>query len=165
MADTKNLGMRLIEGSDLVDPEVINDNFKKVDAIAGDYILESGISGEWWYRKWNSGRAECGIDTGAFPNAILSLPLGTDMWITHTYEFPVYPPEITFIEDPYAVIQLKYTSQSIWQGQPWGHILWILGRSSGKRLNKPPAFSIAGVGKEADLGTAYVGCYTVGKWR
>ena len=29
-----------------------------------DYVVAEGISGDWYYRKWNSGRAECYLDNG-----------------------------------------------------------------------------------------------------
>lgn len=36
----------------------IDEKLSKVDTIA-DYIVETGTSGIWTYRKWNSGIAEC----------------------------------------------------------------------------------------------------------
>lgn len=32
---------------------------KILDALKADYIVEQGTSGNWTYRKWNSGIAEC----------------------------------------------------------------------------------------------------------
>lgn len=49
----------------------IDEKLSKVDAIA-DYIVETGTSGIWTYRKWNSGIAECWgywTTTSTFPNA------------------------------------------------------------------------------------------------
>ena len=48
----------------------INEKLSKVDTIA-DYIVETGTSDIWTYRKWASGIAECwGLwtTTSAFPN-------------------------------------------------------------------------------------------------
>ena len=62
MAKTPNLGINEINGSDYIDYSVFNTVFNTLDALGLDYIVEKGTSGEWWYRKWKSGRAECGID-------------------------------------------------------------------------------------------------------
>lgn len=41
---------------------------KMLNAIKVDYIVEQGTSGNWIYRKWNSGVAECwaGYSVGSF---------------------------------------------------------------------------------------------------
>lgn len=41
---------------------------KILDALKVDYIVEQGTSGDWIYRKWNSGIAECwaGYSIGSF---------------------------------------------------------------------------------------------------
>lgn len=57
------MGLTTINSSDFVSPDPINNNFQKLDALGLDYVTEQGTSGEWWYRKWKSGRAECGIDS------------------------------------------------------------------------------------------------------
>lgn len=63
---TTNLGMEIVPTSDFVSPEPFNRNFTKLDNLGVDYITSSGKTGEWWWRKWKSGRAECGIDTKNF---------------------------------------------------------------------------------------------------
>lgn len=35
---------------------------KILDALKADYVVEQGTSGDWTYRKWNSGIAECWCD-------------------------------------------------------------------------------------------------------
>ena len=62
MASTTNLEIEKLNSADYVSVEPINNAFDKLDALGVDYVTESGTSGEWWYRKWKSGRAECGID-------------------------------------------------------------------------------------------------------
>lgn len=41
---------------------------KVLDALKVDYVIDEGISGNWTYRKWNSGVAECwaGYSVGSF---------------------------------------------------------------------------------------------------
>ena len=60
------MGLTTINSSDFVSPDPINNNFQKLDKLGLDYVTEQGTSGEWWYRKWKSGRAECGIDSKQF---------------------------------------------------------------------------------------------------
>lgn len=60
------MGLTTINSSDFVSPDPINANFQKLDVLGLDYVTEMGNSGEWWYRKWKSGRAECGIDSKQF---------------------------------------------------------------------------------------------------
>lgn len=69
MAVTTHLQLQKINNSDFVSPEPINANMDKLDKLGVDYIIEQGKSGEWWYRKWKSGRAECGIDNKSFGSA------------------------------------------------------------------------------------------------
>ena len=59
---TSNMTLEHIDPSDYVSPDVINSNFDKVDKLGVDYVVASGKSGEWWYRKWKSGRLEQGVD-------------------------------------------------------------------------------------------------------
>ena len=51
---SNNMGLTNIDPSDYVSPDTINQNFNKLDALGLDYVVESGYSGEWWYRKWKS---------------------------------------------------------------------------------------------------------------
>lgn len=160
MATTEKLGMRLIEGSDLVDPNVINDNFKIVDNIGTDYILESGNSGDWWYRKWASGRAECGVDHAAFANVVTATQLsGGAIYASRQLQFPAFPKEIGFIGDPLSIIEFKYSSLNANQ-----HIVWIL-NTAGTNTDRPPNFAIVATASNINLGTCYVGCYTLGRWK
>lgn len=64
---TKNLNLPQFDGSDYISVDPFNDAFAKLDKLGIDYVVESGKIGEWWFRKWNSGRAECGIDAKEFP--------------------------------------------------------------------------------------------------
>lgn len=90
MAVTTHLQLQKINSSDYVSPEPINANMDKLDKLGVDYIIEQGKSGDWWYRKWKSGRAECGVDNKSFG------PANVKSWgnIFSTYEgfkFGAYP--------------------------------------------------------------------------
>lgn len=56
---TSRLNLQIIDPSDYVDPGVINDNMEIIDKLGVDYITEAGQSGQWTYRKYKSGVAEC----------------------------------------------------------------------------------------------------------
>lgn len=62
------MNLTQINSSDYVTPEPINRNFEKLDVLGLDYVVESGNSGEWWFRKWKSGRCECGVDKKQWGN-------------------------------------------------------------------------------------------------
>lgn len=56
---TTNMGLTTINGSDYVNAQVLNDNFELLDKLGFDYVVEQGKSGQWMYRKFKSGIAEC----------------------------------------------------------------------------------------------------------
>lgn len=106
MASTKNLGLDIINAADYISPEVINKNFGKVDAIGKDYIVDQGTSGEWWYRKWKSGRAECGIDYKDFGDQTLDELAWSSFYGTSNMSFGAYP--FAFSKRPYTSIHFLY---------------------------------------------------------
>jgi hypothetical protein len=57
--ETSNLNMTLPSGSDVVDIEVLNTNFKTLDELGVDYIVEHGVKNSWTYRRWKSKIYEC----------------------------------------------------------------------------------------------------------
>lgn len=96
------MGLELINASDYVSPDPINRNFEKLDVLGTDYVTEQGTSGEWWYRKWKSGRAECGIDSKTFPRQTLVGTQFGDDWRTPTLSFGAYP--FSFSAAPFSII-------------------------------------------------------------
>jgi hypothetical protein len=132
---TKNLGLNLTTGSDLVDPvSAFSNNFKKIDELGADYVIEQGKSGEWWYRKWNSGRCECGIDSKTFDSKT------SNNWAGHGYlcgkwAFPAYP--FTFSQPPFVTIMYRYEPNG------YGGIVHVHPASSESNLlTQPPSFSV-----------------------
>lgn len=103
---TTNLGLAIINSSDYVSPSPINSNMEKLDALGIDYVVEQGTSGDWWYRKWKSGRAECGVDKKDF--GILTFHAGTASGHESFYytdkqlTFGAYP--FTFASTPFAQV-------------------------------------------------------------
>lgn len=104
MASTANLGLDVINSSDYVSPDTINKNFSKVDAVGKDYIVAQGTSGEWWYRKWKSGRAECGVDYKDFGVQDLNnAGWNGAFYGTNHMSFGAYP--FAFSKRPYTSIR------------------------------------------------------------
>ena len=101
---TTNLALDTINASDYVDPEVFNKNYEKIDKLGVDYVIEEGTSGEWWYRKWKSGRAECGIDSKQFSQITLSKHSSGSCNSTDL-SFGAYP--FSFASRPYAVVTFE----------------------------------------------------------
>lgn len=93
------MGLTNILDSDYVSPTPINNNFAKLDVLGNDYVVEKGTSGEWWFRKWKSGRAECGVDSKQFEKQKMET-LGSNMFRTQYLTFGAYP--FSFAIRPYV---------------------------------------------------------------
>lgn len=102
-----NMGLVNIDPSDYVSPDTINENFNKLDALGLDYIVESGKSGEWWYRKWKSGRAECGIDYKNFGSVAHTIAWKS-LFISSQLNFGAYP--FAFASRPFTSISFESVS-------------------------------------------------------
>ena len=132
---TKNLGLNLTTGSDLVDPvSAFSNNFKKIDKLGADYVIEQGKSGEWWYRKWNSGRCECGIDSKTFESKV-GEPWGNAGYWFGTWTFPAYP--FAFSQPPFVTIMYRYEENG------YGGIVHTRPASNVQdMLTRPPSFAV-----------------------
>ena len=109
---TANLGIQLIDPSEYISPEKINSGFTVLDPLGLDYITENGYSGEWWFRKWKSGRAECGIDDKTFPNQPMT-PENTTvsgLLISPAMSFGAYP--FSFSKRPFVAISFNSADKS-----------------------------------------------------
>lgn len=114
MQETTNLRLNLLEGSSVVDYNEINAYVTAIDKLAVEFVREKGTSGNYWYRKWSSGRAECGVDNREFYK---SLDLRTQYGGTGLYipsgrlnPFGQYP--IHFLSRPYASVCFNYCNES-----------------------------------------------------
>lgn len=112
MAVTNNFKLKFIEGSDVVDYNRINNYISTLDGLGTEYVLQCGTKGIWWYRKWSSGRAECGVDDSTFYKS-LDLRNGTDwkpFYITGRINpFGAYP--FQFSSRPYASVCFNYCTE------------------------------------------------------
>lgn len=105
---TTNLNIELIDASDYVSPEPINKGFQALDALGVDYVVEeSSNSNGWWYRKWNSGRAECGIDSKNF-GSVAHTTSWYNMWRSNQLSWGSYP--FAFKSRPMVNVSFLYSS-------------------------------------------------------
>ena len=158
MSSTTHMNIALINSSDYVDPSVINNGFQKLDALGIDYITESGTSGEWWYRKWKSGRAECGIDSHAFPTSRMT-PWLAGWYVTDPYTFPAFP--FAFAAVPHSSIMfLSEDNNQV------GGFIHIRGRlTSGTYLTMPPQFTIADPKSDVEYKNPKCSIFTTGRYK
>ena len=157
MAETTNLKITKIEASDYVSPDPINTAFDILDALGLDYVVEQNSnSNGWWYRKWKSGRAECGIDSKGF--ATVSLSAWGSLYISQSYNFGAYP--LTFKALPTVTINFLQSTSNV-----AGGMVHIRSRSdSSVGLTKSPNFSVVDA-SNANYGVPTFGIYVVGRWK
>lgn len=118
MAKTPNLGLNLLNGADFVDYTALNTIFETLDELGLDYVVEQGVSGEWWYRKWKSGRAECGIDDhNAGDQEIIAWNW---LWMSHFISISNWP--VTFKGRPGFHVSVNWTGDN--RGDVWATSEW-----------------------------------------
>ena len=112
---TANLNLLKFEGSDTVNYNDFNGNFDIIDKMGVDYVTQKGTKGEWWYRVWRSGRAECGVDNLRVGNSGMSawestrnnVKTFTGFYISNAeFSFGNYP--VSFVAPPYRTFSLNY---------------------------------------------------------
>ena len=131
MATTENLGIEKIDPSDFVSPDPINNAFDKLDALGKDYVIDQGVSGEWRYRRWHSGVAECWIPNKNFGSDTLE-PWGAIYATMTGRSFGAYP--FTFAEAPCVIVSPGNTQGS------GGLYLGITTKVSSDYLTRSPQF-------------------------
>lgn len=166
MPNGLNLGLTMIQGSDLVDPQVINNNFIKVDDALVDYVVEESTVGEWWYRQWNSGRMECGVDSKSFGSfgATNMHPWGDSkiqgiqVYSTSAMRFDRYPK--TFVSRPHVIITHQ-DETGVGKGL-MGYVK--LGSTSNQGTSQPPNFAYMSL-DSTPLTNSYFSIYAIGRWK
>ena len=153
MANTTNLQLQKINSSDFVSPDPINNNMDKLDALGVDYITSKGTSGEWWYRKWKSGRAECGIDNKSFGEAVLQ-PWGNIYSSYDGFSFGAFP--FAFEQAPFVSITSSSTNNSAYYG------ITVMASSSPTTLS--PRFDLWRADK-VDISNAIISIFVTGFYK
>lgn len=140
---TNNMRLEHIDPSDYVSPDVINSNFDKVDKLGVDYVVESGKSGEWWYRKWKSGRLEQGVDSKAFDKSDLHVMGGAasgQIYATKKYSFGAYP--FAFAYRPHVHISFIHDTSRNVRGS------WCILFNNDSATTTSPDFEVVDAGSD-----------------
>ena len=153
MATTTNLGLAKINASDFISPGPINAAFDILDKLGVDYVVEQGKSGEWWYRKWHSGRAECGIDNKSFGNIDHKHPWG-GMFSSDQKSFGNYP--FAFASRPFTIISFQSTSNGT-------HTSYVA-QANTQSTTEAPKFMLIDPGNGTALGITF-GIYVCGRYK
>ena len=153
MATTTNLGLSKIDASDYISPDPINAAFDILDKLGVDYVVEQGKSGEWWYRKWHSGRAECGIDNKNFGDIDHKSNWG-GMFASNQRSFGNYP--FAFASRPFTVISFQSTSNG-------SHSSYVA-QANTQSTTEAPKFSLIDPNSGTALGATF-GIYVCGRYK
>ena len=118
-----------------------------------DYVVETGTSGIWTYRKWNSGIAECwGIYTMA---SSCTLAWGSLFYSNKTCARINYP--FTFTSRPQETVSLRLDAYSAW---PYAD-------SEGKGMNTTTQTAVYGFLRPSSMGetTIRYEFTVIGRWK
>lgn len=151
MAQTENLKITKLNAADYVSVDPINEAFDKLDVLGRDYVVASGTSGEWWYIKYASGRAFCGIDSKSFGSDSM-YPWGS-LYSSKNCAFGAYPAEVRFTGNPHAVIS-NLTNN-------W---LWPCPTANTTSLTVSPTFAMISAAKY-DISDLRCGIFVSGRWK
>lgn len=100
-----------------------------------DYVVEQGTSGNWTYRKWNSGIYECWVRTGSGSSVTIYFP-------------------ITFVEQP----RILATSGSSQPASIYGSVNVFTRGTSTSKTDIHFEANVASTTIWADV-------YVIGKWK
>ena len=107
-AQSTNYKVRVIPVFDWGETDFnINGTLKINNVPIGDYIVEQGTSGVWFYRKWASGRAEC-WGTPALQSGVWD---GENNMYYSTKRISL--PSGIFVREPYVVQSIKNASGAV----------------------------------------------------
>lgn len=122
--------------------------------ISGDYVIETGTSGNWRYSKWNSGRMEMwgrGTLTGTVTNTT-----GSAVWISAAMDaIEAYP--VAFADDPIVTY-----AAAIHSGGKAG---FVMPRGNTGNATKPLQLCICRLDSISGEMSLYVHFYVSGWWK
>lgn len=104
---------------DLIATDKSNDNITNFvqtlesgNAAATDYVIEQDTSGIWFYRKWNSGLAEC---WGVYSYSVVTADFA--VWVTPVYgttPAPAQPYPFEFVATPLEWASIESSVNAFW---------------------------------------------------
>lgn len=150
MASTTNLGIDKINGGDYVDPEAFNKAYDIIDKLGVDYVTASGTSGDWWYRKWKSGRLEQGVTNKNFGDLSHDTAWGS-MHVSDNQSFGAFP--FAYASIPYAHVTFNKSDDG-------GHQCFV-NQQGGTSTTQSPKFALVDPYTGTATGCQF-GIYAVG---
>ena len=162
---TQKLSLTLFDGSDLVNYNDFNNNFNIIEnKLGNEYVEVLGWTDFWWYRKWSSGRCECGVDNKLVGNTQMT------NWVTgipssglfHSAEFSFGDYPVKFERRPFVATSINYTGTNaniatftIQRGQAGGQTsppFLFVSTTSGQINNVQASMFVTGWWKNCPLG-------------
>ena len=133
----------------------INDNSLKYNGNNIPFIVESGISGIWTYRKWSDGIAEC------WGNYNYQFNAGT----AHTSWGGVYyiSEGLPAIDYPFTFTQIPVVNAFVYNNGTTG-AYWVAARANGTTNATPPLYMLRG-NSNASAGKFVVSYQVRGTWK
>ena len=122
-----------------------------VDGAVKDFVVASGISGSWIYRKWNSGIAECWVNaniSSSVTHAWGGIKSGDTSYIP-PMEYP-----FNFVDPP--IVTIGFDNQ--------GADYWLATHHPGGTAKATPAYQ-AVRGNTISTLTLRLSLYAIGRWK
>lgn len=125
-----------------------------INNVELDYITEQGNSSGWYYRKWNSGKAECWVTISK--STAISKAWGSMYVGNSTIERKNYP--LVFAEKPVEIASLTSGSNAA----------WLFAESGGNGINGAYATAIYNICRPTSITesqTYYINIYVCGRYK
>lgn len=155
---TPNLRLIKTDTSDNVSPAFINDNMDRIDEayadLSVDYVVAQGVQGNWRYRRWYSGLAECWYTATGNTGPWRWWSVKSD-WLQYgsNYIYAEYP--LTFVELP-----LEFASATCETTDCW------LDRTGGETVNRSSYYYVTTQSDTMKSACNYrFQLYVVGRWK
>lgn len=125
----------------------LNTNYLFINNTEIDYIVEQGVSGIWYYRKWNSGIMEI---WGKYylSNVAMTTAWG-NMYESSKITLPSFP--FSFIEIPYGQLSWQNGTCAAW----FEYFQPSITTGGDTFLCRPSSLT----------GSGYASMYVIGKWK
>lgn len=155
---TANLQLIKPATTDNISPVPMNENMDKIDQVYGeitvDYIVAQGVQGNWRYRRWNSGLAECWYVAEGNTGEWRWWSSNSD-WLQYgsNYIYAEYP--LTFTELPIEFASATCSTTDCW-----------LDRTGEQTVNRSSNYYVTTQGDAMKSACTYrFQLYVVGRWK
>lgn len=155
---TEKLRLTKIDVTDNISPEPINENMEKIDLAYGDltidYVVAQGVQGNWIYRRWASGLAECWYNTTG--------NTGAWRWWSTKSDWLQYGSNVIYANYPltFTAIPMEFASAYLSEGDCW------LDRGVGQTASRSSKYWVTTQNDKAKAACTYrFQLYVVGRWK